>query len=119
MAEHTQAVVVTFYSFKGGVGRSMALVNTGGILAGRRGFRVLVIDLDLEAPGLSYLAPNADAEERQQAAAESFAQPGFVDLLTDAKQRGPEADLFIPSAAAIAEKYTREYWLPDELRQFK
>jgi tetratricopeptide (TPR) repeat protein len=97
----------------------MALVNTGGILAGRRGFRVLVIDLDLEAPGLSYLAPDAGAEERQQAAAEPFAQPGFVDLLTDAKQRGPEVDLFILSAAEIAQKYTREYWLPDELRQFK
>jgi len=35
----------------------MALINTAGILAGHRGFRVLVLDLDLEAPGLSYLDP--------------------------------------------------------------
>ncbi len=48
--EKPKAAFVTFYSFKGGVGRSMALINTAGILAGR-GFRVLVIDLDLEAPG--------------------------------------------------------------------
>ena len=41
----------TFYSFKGGVGRSMALANVADILA-RRGLRVLVIDFDLEAPGL-------------------------------------------------------------------
>jgi MinD-like ATPase involved in chromosome partitioning or flagellar assembly len=43
--------VVTFYSFKGGVGRSMALVNVAAEIA-RRGKRVLVVDFDLEAPGL-------------------------------------------------------------------
>jgi MinD-like ATPase involved in chromosome partitioning or flagellar assembly len=43
--------VVTFYSFKGGVGRSMALVNAAAEIA-RRGKRVLVVDFDLEAPGL-------------------------------------------------------------------
>ena len=40
---------VTFYSFKGGVGRTMALINAAAILAGR-GRRVLMIDFDLEAP---------------------------------------------------------------------
>jgi MinD-like ATPase involved in chromosome partitioning or flagellar assembly len=43
--------IVTFYSYKGGVGRSMALANTAVLLARRRK-RVLVIDWDLEAPGL-------------------------------------------------------------------
>ncbi|MER5884519.1 FxSxx-COOH system tetratricopeptide repeat protein [Streptomyces sp. NPDC001941] len=43
--------VVTFYSFKGGVGRTMALVNTAWILASN-GLRVLMVDWDLEAPGL-------------------------------------------------------------------
>ena len=48
--------VVTFYSFKGGVGRSMALANVGVLLA-REGYKVLCIDWDLEAPGLGrYLA---------------------------------------------------------------
>jgi len=42
---------VTFYSFKGGVGRSMALVNVAAELA-QSGSRVLVVDFDLEAPGL-------------------------------------------------------------------
>ena len=41
----------TFYSYKGGVGRSMALVNAGVELA-RRDRRVLLVDFDLEAPGL-------------------------------------------------------------------
>jgi MinD-like ATPase involved in chromosome partitioning or flagellar assembly len=43
--------VVTFYSFKGGVGRSMALVNVAAELT-KRGKRVLIVDFDLEAPGL-------------------------------------------------------------------
>ena len=43
--------VVTFYSYKGGTGRSMALANIAWILA-CNGKRVLAIDWDLEAPGL-------------------------------------------------------------------
>jgi formylglycine-generating enzyme required for sulfatase activity/cellulose biosynthesis protein BcsQ len=43
--------IVTFYSYKGGTGRSMALANVAWILASR-GCRVLAIDWDLEAPGL-------------------------------------------------------------------
>ena len=49
--------VVTFYSYKGGTGRSMALIDVAWILASN-GKRVLVLDWDLEAPGLHrYLAP--------------------------------------------------------------
>ena len=44
--------IFTFYSFKGGVGRSMALMNVAYTLAGW-GRHVLVVDMDLEAPGLS------------------------------------------------------------------
>jgi MinD-like ATPase involved in chromosome partitioning or flagellar assembly len=43
--------IVTFYSYKGGTGRSMALANVAWILA-TSGKRVLTIDWDLEAPGL-------------------------------------------------------------------
>jgi cellulose biosynthesis protein BcsQ len=49
--------IVTFYSYKGGTGRSMALANTAWMLAAS-GYRVAVIDWDLEAPGLHrYLRP--------------------------------------------------------------
>src|ERR1700719_1352946 len=49
--------IVTFYSYKGGTGRSMALANVAWILASS-GKRVLVIDWDLEAPGIHrYFAP--------------------------------------------------------------
>src|SRR5579859_5740120 len=48
-------LVVTFYSFKGGVGRSTALVFVASLLA-TRGQRVVMIDFDLEAPGLSFMS---------------------------------------------------------------
>ncbi|MER7186107.1 FxSxx-COOH system tetratricopeptide repeat protein [Streptomyces hyaluromycini] len=55
--DHGRGTIITFYSFKGGTGRTMALVNTAWILAGN-GLRVLVVDWDLEAPGLhTYLQP--------------------------------------------------------------
>jgi len=51
MTENRQGQVVTFYSYKGGTGRTMALANVAWILAAN-GKRVLVADWDLEAPGL-------------------------------------------------------------------
>lgn len=41
---------IAFYSYKGGVGRSLALANTAYELA-RQGRKVLILDLDIEAPG--------------------------------------------------------------------
>ena len=43
--------ITTFYSFKGGVGRTMALVNVAVELA-NSGRRVVIVDFDLEAPGI-------------------------------------------------------------------
>jgi MinD-like ATPase involved in chromosome partitioning or flagellar assembly/nucleotide-binding universal stress UspA family protein len=45
--------IVTFYSYKGGVGRSFALCNVAIILA-QWGTRVLMVDWDIEAPGLNH-----------------------------------------------------------------
>jgi len=50
-ASRRRGRIVTFYSYKGGTGRSMALANIAWILA-CNGKRVLTIDWDLEAPGL-------------------------------------------------------------------
>ena len=45
---------ITFYSYKGGVGRSMALANVA-YKAVKEGLKVVVLDFDLEAPGISYM----------------------------------------------------------------
>lgn len=44
----------SFFSHKGGVGRSTALAVTANHLA-QKSYNVLVVDLDLEAPGLGYM----------------------------------------------------------------
>jgi CobQ/CobB/MinD/ParA nucleotide binding domain len=46
-------ITISFYSYKGGVGRSLALTNLGVYLA-QFGATVVVADFDLEAPGLHY-----------------------------------------------------------------
>jgi cellulose biosynthesis protein BcsQ len=67
-------VIVSFYSFKGGVGRTMALVNIGVELS-RIGKSVLLVDFDLEAPGLTTymrdLSPDPLTDRR-----------GMIDWLT-------------------------------------
>jgi cellulose biosynthesis protein BcsQ len=45
--------IVTFYSYKGGVGRTMALANIA-VLLSQWEYKVLIIDWDLEAPGLEH-----------------------------------------------------------------
>jgi MinD-like ATPase involved in chromosome partitioning or flagellar assembly len=54
---------VTFYSYKGGVGRTSALVNVA-VQQALRGNNVIILDFDLEAPGtypyLKKLDPNYD-----------------------------------------------------------
>jgi len=48
------AFFVAFYSYKGGVGRTLALANVAWSLA-EKGKRVVLLDLDLEAPGVGEL----------------------------------------------------------------
>ncbi len=47
----SEGSVVTFYSYKGGVGRTLILASVGVLLA-MWGYKVLCVDWDLEAPGL-------------------------------------------------------------------
>jgi len=65
--------IITFYSFKGGTGRTMALANVAWILAAN-GKRVLIADWDLESPGLHrFFRPFMDGR--------SGDRPGIVNLI--------------------------------------
>ena len=87
--------VTTFYSFKGGVGRTMALVNAAVTLA-LRGRRVLVVDFDIEAPGLDTFDVLRPREE----------VPGVIDFVTRYLESGqaPNAADFIGECPAIGEQ---------------
>jgi tetratricopeptide (TPR) repeat protein len=58
----TPGDVITFYSHRGGAGRSMALANIATLLAGRAraASPTLMVDWDLEAPGLHHYFQVAD-----------------------------------------------------------
>lgn len=74
-------MIYTFYSYKGGVGRSMALANIAEFLY-RKGLRVLMIDFDLEAPGLEqYFYEKGDPSLQQVQA-----QRGVIDMLLSYKE---------------------------------
>ncbi|MFI1533075.1 KGGVGR-motif variant AAA ATPase [Streptomyces anandii] len=76
MSEGRDGRIVTFYSYKGGTGRTMALANVCWILAAN-GKRVLAMDWDLEAPGLHrFFHPFFDP-------AVLDATTGVIDMLGD------------------------------------
>lgn len=75
-------MIYTFYSFKGGVGRSMALANIAELLY-QRGLKVLMIDFDLEAPGLERYF---DIEEALHSPAEVLKRRGVIEMLISYKK---------------------------------
>ena len=76
--------VITFYSWKGGVGRTMAMANVGVQLA-RRGKRVLLVDWDLEAPGLDRYFQGPEETNVSHFSTEAPSDvTGLLGLLSDA-----------------------------------
>jgi cellulose biosynthesis protein BcsQ len=75
-------IITSFYSLRGGVGRSTALAYTAQILASR-GHSVLCVDMDFEAPALAALFGKEDEIRGSQ---------GLVSLLI-ALDQGDEPDI--------------------------
>jgi MinD-like ATPase involved in chromosome partitioning or flagellar assembly/tetratricopeptide (TPR) repeat protein len=92
--------IVTFYSYKGGTGRSMALANIAWILA-CNGKRVLTIDWDLEAPGLHryfrpfLLDPELSSSEGLIDLIDRYATAAIAPI---AKGESPAADWYLAYA---------------------
>lgn len=99
--------IVTFYSFKGGVGRTMTMMNVAYELVAS-GASVLLVDFDLEAPGLETFLPSGDHSL------------GIVDFINDFMASNVVPDVrryvrechFPPSSAASDKSDTRgNLWL--------
>ena len=74
--EPNAMTTITFYSYKGGTGRSLSLANAAVYLA-NLGFKVVAMDFDLEAPGLHYkLSRNVDGSPLS-------VTKGVVDFIDD------------------------------------
>jgi MinD-like ATPase involved in chromosome partitioning or flagellar assembly/Flp pilus assembly protein TadD len=70
---------ITFYSYKGGVGRTLALANIAKRLA-EFGKKVCILDFDLEAPGLHIKLENQISKQGVQS--------GIVDYIYDFSSTG-------------------------------
>lgn len=91
--------IVTFYSFKGGTGRTMALANIAWILAAN-GRRVLMADWDLESPGLHrFFQPFIDEGAGER--------PGIVDIILDYEWAAIDARID-PDALASGSEESQE-----------
>lgn len=74
-------MIYAFYSYKGGVGRTLSLVHVGIRLASTRrekGYKILLVDMDLEAPGLDVYVPPTEGESSL----------GFAGLLKGYRENG-------------------------------
>ncbi len=75
-------MIYTFYSYKGGVGRSMAMANVGRWMA-MQGLRVMLVDWDLEAPGIESFFFDGDRLDSVRSS------PGLIDMVLDYRERYP------------------------------
>jgi len=73
--------IVSFYGFKGGAGRSMALTHVAALLA-RKGYRIGAVDMDFEAPGLQAIF-----------GAKGAVPKGSLEILEDGNYRNRDIDV--------------------------
>jgi MinD-like ATPase involved in chromosome partitioning or flagellar assembly len=122
--------VITFYSFKGGVGRTMALVNVAAQLA-KMGRKVLLVDFDLEAPGLEtfdrlrpapvrppkiekYKDPSGATFLEVREKYHAPTHPGLVEYVTEylRTNRVPEVRDYIYSVGTVGKKGGQIWVMP-------
>lgn len=96
--------VVTFYSFKGGMGRTTALAGVA-LSLGKQGYDIMMVDTDIEAPGLSTLFFDEDVVQR-----------GVLDFLLEypliPEREISEYVLDITDASLLNEEDGRLFLLP-------
>ena len=94
-------MIVTFYSYKGGVGRSMALANVAEWFR-LQGLRVVMVDWDLEAPGLESFFSAADSKERKAIVGQAV--PSYGPARAGQYFKKIECFCFQPQTLAAGEK---------------
>jgi len=110
--DNQQSKIITFYSYKGGTGRTMILANVAWILASN-GKQVLVIDWDLEAPGLHrYFHPFISDKELLHT-------EGLIDFLLQyavaavTPSDNPPSDWYAPYTNILNYAISIEWEFPD------
>ena len=113
--------VVTFYSYKGGVGRTLALLNVAYELADSSQ-NVLVVDFDLEAPAIysnrwkkqlsGELSTATDSGDHQGIVEyvgyylQTMRVPKAEDYITDATPEGCRGNIHLMSSGVLDDSYS-------------
>lgn len=92
----------TFYSYKGGVGRSLALANVAALLV-KQGHRVVLLDFDLEAPGLDSFKDFEEATDKQ----------GIVEYVASFQRNksAPDIKLFVHEVKKLPAQLRGKLWI--------
>ncbi|TAE13953.1 MAG: hypothetical protein EAZ95_10315 [Bacteroidetes bacterium] len=90
-------MIYTFYSYKGGVGRTHLLANLAAYLCHYRKRKVLLIDWDLEAPGLHFYFKQTNEEVTSEGLIDLCEY--YVEQLQQATEKEPlgAEDLIFPT----------------------
>jgi cellulose biosynthesis protein BcsQ len=96
--------IITFYSFKGGTGRTMALANVASLLSERLqpAQKILAIDWDLEAPGLHRFLTPLLGQPRDTSPLGLDGTPGLIDLFIAISDGLPQAEAESEEASIAA-----------------
>lgn len=108
------AFFVAFYSYKGGVGRTLALANVAHSLA-ERGKRVVLLDMDLEAPSLHdvpELALRGEDKKGLIEYASSYRKtgklPGLRSYIHKCRRSPGSGELWLMPAGRIGSDYQQQ-----------
>jgi len=117
--------IVSFYSYKGGMGRTTTLAGFAMHCAYHFGWKVLVIDCDLEAPGITnFYGLSEDQLADTNGIVEyllnkEFEQPENIDIseyiIEVDKLYTGKGDVFIMPAGNLSDTFENEDYAVDEL----
>ncbi|TAE08084.1 MAG: hypothetical protein EAZ95_17580, partial [Bacteroidetes bacterium] len=96
-------MIISFYSYKGGVGRTQLLSNLAAYFCYKKQKRILIIDWDLEAPGVHFYFGKKYADLQHE---------GLIDVLqqyVEKRNQGIEGDLptFTPQHISNLKTYRK------------
>jgi MinD-like ATPase involved in chromosome partitioning or flagellar assembly len=105
--------VIAFHSYKGGVGRTLSLFSLVRELTQHEGYKTLIIDADLEAPGLTIMAKEFNFPSSKRISYsdilsiihDSTTEALFGDILCNIADAIGNSTITIPAKDILKEQY--------------
>jgi len=97
-SQKTSLPIVTFYSYKGGVGRTTSLITFANYYAYHYAKKIVILDFDFEAPGfINYFDFSMDALENKN---------GIVEYILDKQASKEKLNLIQDYTIEVSKEYT-------------